>query len=1021
MWRFATSLVFIAAAVIAQPSATGIIEGRVVNPDTGENLERARITVEGTTLEAFSDPAGRYRLTNVPAGTVQVKAFRTGETPQTRAVTVPAGQVVQQDFALTGLSASGGDTVKLEKFVVSDLKEMAGAAIAINTQRFAPNIVNVIAADEFGPMATGNVGEVMKSMAGITLTQGGMGEPNTISINGVPSNNVPVTLNSFNFAQAGGSTTRTVGIHQVSLNNISRIEVSYTPTPETPGSALAGTVNMVPRNAFERSKPVYTASASLLMRDTDLTTGESPGPRRGSSHKILPGFDFSAIVPVNDRFGFTLSAATSPMYTPLSLMEATRRGTSAPTDGNAFPDTTAGNPYLSMFSVRDATRMTRHTAYAATLDYRLSRNDTLTFTMNYALFDWESNDRQLNFIMNRVLPGDFGPTFTHSAPGGATLQQFNAAQNVNDTLYMPTLTYRHNGPVWNAEAGVGFSHSERLRRDMSDGFFANVIANRPNVTLWFDDIRHEGPGSITVRDNATGAVVDPYRLDAYSLVQATSMEIDTTDEQRSAFASARRDLGLAVPVNLKAGVDVRQQIRDIKVDAPVFPFLGADGVAGGADNNAGFLLDEAFSRRDGPFFFPPIQWLSAENAGDLYKITPSVFGVPNAAARHNARTAASKYAEETISAAYVRADVHLLEGRLKLVGGLRAEQTNVEGRGDLIDLARNFQRNPNGSVILGPNGQPLPIATNPLEVAQLTHIERGLEAEKEYFRLFPSLNAAYSLRDNLAVRAGYYKSIGRPDFNQYAGSLTLPNTENPPSPTNVITVNNVAIKPWMADTVKVSLEYYFEGVGLISIGGFQREFKNFFGPSIAAPTPEFLAHYGLDPSTYERFSVSTQQNQPGTVRMTGLDFNYKQALTFLPHWARGIQVFANFNTQRATGTGTENLSGFIPRFGNWGISLSRPKFTLRARWNYRDRSRQAAVAGRGIEPGTYFWGSARTVVDLTGEYKLTSMFSVFANITNLNDARIGTEVAGPGTPEHASFRQRQNYGSLWLIGVRATY
>lgn len=1012
----------------AQGAGTGTIEGRVYNPDTGEYLERTRITVEGTALETFTDAAGQYRLGGVPAGTANVRAFRTGVMPQTQSVAVAAGQTVQRDFNLTGQAASdaqaaAGQAVKLDAFVVSSLKEMAGAAIAINTQRFAPNIVNVIAADEFGPMATGNVGEVLKSMAGITLTQGGMGEPNTISINGVPSNNVPVTLNGFNFAQAGGSTTRTIGIHQVSLNNIARIEAEYTHTPETPGSALAGTINMVPRKAFERSKPVYTASASLLMRDTDLNLGKTVGPRRERTHKVRPGFDFSAVVPVSRNFGFTLSAATSPMYTPLALTEATWRGASAPTDGVNFPDTTGGNPYLTTFAVRDATRMTRHTAYAATVDYRLTPNDTVTFTMNYALFDWESNDRQMTFTINRVAPGDFGPTFTRGAmgAGAGALQTFNAAQNVNDTLYMPTLRYSHNGPLWKVEVGAGLSHSERLRRDLDDGFFANVIANRPNVSIAFDDISYDGPGRITVRDAVSGALLDPYRLDTYSLVQGTSMQIDTTDEQRSAFANVRRELPTRLPAAVKLGLDVREQIRDIRVDAPVFPFLGPDGVAGGVDNNAGQLLDESFSTREGPFFFPAIEWISAEDAGDLYRTNPNYFGPANEANRHNAMTAASKYAKETIAAAFVRGDMQLMEGRLKLVGGVRAEQTTVEGRGDLIDNTRNFQRDAQGRVVLQPNGQPAMQPGTALEIARRTHIERGLEAEKEYFRWFPSFNASYNFRENLIGRVGYYRSIGRPDFAQYAGSLTLPNTEAPPSPTNVIAVNNVAIKPWSADSVKVSLEYYFERVGLISIGGFQREFKNFFGPAISTPTPEFLALYGLDASTYERFNVSTQANLPGTVRMSGLDFNYKQALTFLPHWARGVQVFANFNTLRATGAGTANLAGFIPRFGNWGASLSRPKYTLRARWNWRDRARQGEVVGRGIESGTFFWGGSRTVVDLTAEYNLTRRFSLFANMTNLNDASIVTEAFGPASPEHAQFRGRQNYGAQWLVGVRGTF
>ena len=47
-------LVFLAAAVSAQTLSLGTIEGRVINTRAGEYLERARVTVEGTTLEAFS-------------------------------------------------------------------------------------------------------------------------------------------------------------------------------------------------------------------------------------------------------------------------------------------------------------------------------------------------------------------------------------------------------------------------------------------------------------------------------------------------------------------------------------------------------------------------------------------------------------------------------------------------------------------------------------------------------------------------------------------------------------------------------------------------------------------------------------------------------------------------------------------------------------------------------------------------------------------------------------------------------
>ena len=79
---------------------TGSIEGRVFNPATGEYLELARITVEGTMLEALTDASGQYRLTNVPAGPARVRAFRTGVVSQTQSITVAAGQTVPLNFDL---------------------------------------------------------------------------------------------------------------------------------------------------------------------------------------------------------------------------------------------------------------------------------------------------------------------------------------------------------------------------------------------------------------------------------------------------------------------------------------------------------------------------------------------------------------------------------------------------------------------------------------------------------------------------------------------------------------------------------------------------------------------------------------------------------------------------------------------------------------------------------------------------------------------------------------------------------
>ena len=157
----------------AQTPLAGTITGRVFVPGTGEYLERARISLEGSGREAFTDTLGRYSFYEVPAGVVSVKAFFTGMNVQTVTVRVTPGAVAQQDFDLVGFRQKppGGETVKLSEFVVATKRQMDGAAIAINEQRFAPNIKNVIAADEFGPVADGNIGELLKFVPGVTLAR----------------------------------------------------------------------------------------------------------------------------------------------------------------------------------------------------------------------------------------------------------------------------------------------------------------------------------------------------------------------------------------------------------------------------------------------------------------------------------------------------------------------------------------------------------------------------------------------------------------------------------------------------------------------------------------------------------------------------------------------------------------------------------------------------------------------------------------------------------------------------------
>lgn len=1042
----ATPLAFSAESQVA---TSGVIEGRVFNTGTGEYLENARVTLEGTSLETLTNSLGHYAFANVPLGTVKVKVFFTGLASEAATVTVTPGQPVQRDFNLVGfdqLAPGSTNTVKLDRFVVSTSKEMDGAAIAINEKRFAADIRNVVAADEFGPMADGNVGELLKTVPGVALDYVG-GAAMNISLNGVPSGYVPVTMNGFPLASttATGPNARDTELVNVATNNLARIEVLHSPTPEMPGNALAGSVNMVPRSAFERNKPQLTTNVYFLMRDDVRTLDKTPGPGRDDNYKVHPGFDFSYVNPVSKNFGFTLSGGTSKQYQPTYFVQTEWRGVGAPTGGAGFPATTPDQPYMTNYLIRDQPRQSRRSSAGVTLDFRLSPRDRISISLQATKFDAQYNQRDLTFAINRVLPGNFSTAFTHgdrgTGAGTLTLATANDRDRRNRN-FTPSITYRHDGPIWKTEAGVGLSMSESRIYQMGKGQFGGTSATRPNVSIAFDDIFYLRPRVITVTDGVTGAPVDPYSLASYNVQQGSGnmygastvlgvgpgegLASKTTDVHRNAYLKARRDLNWTLPFTLRGGLDLRQSVRDYRGGAATYTYVGPDGRAASGDEGALPFLDPGYSSRDGVFGFPKTQRLSGWKLWDYYGTNPQAFTkVDNTIYRSAVQL--STWAQEVISSAYIRGDTGLFRNRLKLTAGVRAEQTNIKADGPLTDPTRNFQRAANGTVIdSNPNVagvQPALIipVSDALGVSKLTFLDRGAHTQKEYLRWFPSLNASYALRDNLVARAAYYTSIGRPAYGQYAGGVQLPDETMAPSPNNRIVVSNVSIKPWSAETVKVSLEYYFERVGLISVGAFRRDFENFFGSTTFRATPEFLSLYNLDAATYGAYDVATQYNLPGSVRMEGYDVSYKQALTFLPQWARGVQVFANGAAQRGTGDLVDNFSGFIPKTASWGVSLTRPSYSLKVNWNYKSKHRRGAISGVGIPPGTYQWGSKRLFIDIIGEYKLSNRFALFGNIRNLRDTPEDFVRDGPGIPDVAKFRQRDRYGALWILGVKGTF
>src|SRR5688572_17810799 len=88
----------IPAAVRAQ---TGTVGGTVTDQATNQPVVAARVAVVGTALYAHTNAQGRYVLPSVRVGQVTLKVSGIGYGATTRVVTITAGGIAAEDFALT--------------------------------------------------------------------------------------------------------------------------------------------------------------------------------------------------------------------------------------------------------------------------------------------------------------------------------------------------------------------------------------------------------------------------------------------------------------------------------------------------------------------------------------------------------------------------------------------------------------------------------------------------------------------------------------------------------------------------------------------------------------------------------------------------------------------------------------------------------------------------------------------------------------------------------------------------------
>lgn len=1039
----------VVAAVVrlaAQGAATGNIEGRILNADNGSYLTNARVTVNGTTVETFTDTSGQYHLFNLPAGPVTVKVFFTGLLEQSIPLTVVGGQSITQDVRLSrAAAAKDGDVMKLDQYVVESRRDTDQKSIAINEQRFAPNLKTVVEANAFGDVTEGNVGEFLKYLPGVSLEYTSP-DARQIIIRGVNPIYTAVYVDGNRMASAASSgSNRFFELEQASINNVSRVEVQFARTPEAGADALGGSVNMISKSAFEAEHLTFNYRAYLSANNDELALGRTPGVGSEPQHKIKPGFDLSMVYPVSRTFGFTLSFSDStifypqhrsqPSWSPISAIVANPSGIGL-----------ISNPFLRTYQEQDGPKNTNRKSVGATFDWKFTPRDTISFRPQWNYYEGFFGNRNINWNVqgttNTVasLPTAYSSDFTQGAVGAGNASWGTSFRRKYGYTYQTDFTYQHIGPVWQLGAGASFSHATNHYHDVQDGHFENVGLSIKNLTVRFDGINsYKGvrPANIITTDT-TGKTVDTFgNLGAYTINSANYNQADSSDVFKTARLDAKRSMGLSFPSTVKIGAQVQQETRDIRKPTGSYTFVGPDGVAGTADDLVSAnpsVIDQSYSTVSMPYGLPQSQYPSPYAIYSIFQAHPEYFVLNQAGATANSAKA-SQWFQETIPAAYIQGDSRFLQNHLRLVYGIRFESTQDKLAGYLQDLNAAYQKDSSGKLVLDSTGKPVPIigangkaltdSSNAAQLAQLQYKDRGLAAKNRYSSGFPSVSASYGIGEHVLVRASYGRAIGRPDLGNIIPGTSLPD----PSGTTpyALTVNNPGLKPEYADNYDADLDYYFSTVGVLSVSVYRKDFTNFFGSATVPATADTLNGLGLSSDQIAYFiqnnGTVTSKFNVGKARVTGVQLDYKQSFdNFLPF--KGMGGFVSGYSTHLQGAANADFTNFISKAFNMGLSYSNRRFDVKLNFNYRGTQRYGLTTytdSAGNKYNGYEYYKPRAQYDLDLEYHISKSVSVFLVGRNLTNVVQDDQRYTPEMPGYSHLFRREEFGAQYTLGLKGSF
>jgi TonB-dependent receptor len=614
---------------------SGRIRGRVAD-FAGNPLPGAAVRVDPGNVGLQTDREGSFTATSLAAGSYKVEISYIGFVTDTEEVAVPSGGEATVEVKLA-------PALHVSESVTVTASRVRGEVEALNQQKNADDVVNVLPAEVITSLPNLNVADAIGRVASVSLERD-EGEGKFVQVRGLEPRYTNATVNGVHIPSALSS-GREIKLDAIPSDLVGSIELHKTIAADEDGDAIGGSVNLVTKVASEQPSLTLSSEGGY----TNIVGGRYLTQFSGTySNRFGP----------EKELGLVLGGTYDWNGRGINDVETGAAVTQLP-DGSSLNSVVAGGVDYREYRYKRS----RYGA-AGGLDYRLGPNSSLYLRGLLAEFQ-NYGDRWVT----SAAPGAYLTPSLTDATGGFSGNVQN--RTPNERTYSISAGGRHDLRTAVVDYNVSYSHA---RQDTLD----NRQANFEGASAAFQ----VDTGDIFLPKLTPLGGVDQLDASKYSI---TSFQIQNN---KTANRDAAAALNVAFPYRagdnlgeLKIGGKYRAEHKTNSLDERFFNATGNPTflVSQGIDTSVNDPNYYGGAYRQGPN-------LSLAAATNFFNSNPGAFAEDFS--KEHIRNDPNNYdVTEKIAALYVKNTLRF--GKLRVIAGVRVEHTDAVYDGFRIDLDQN--------------------------------------------------------------------------------------------------------------------------------------------------------------------------------------------------------------------------------------------------------------------------------------------------------------------------------------------